>query len=517
MEGFDDDWSPPGTDHSATYTNLDPGDYVFRVRGSNSDGVWNEEGTSLRITISPPWWETTRFRVLALALMVGLLIGAYRWRVRSVEAHSRELEEEVASKTRDLQQEISEHEETVERLRKTGDELATLMTVSRDIVSTLELDPLLELILDQLRQVVDYDGAGILTLETESLQFRIYRGLPVTAELMSIEIPVEAVSPIRRLIVDQQSFIINDVHQEPGLSVEMKTAIGFGIEALFGNGHAWMGIPMIVSDKVIGLMGLIHQEPGFFQTDNLSLTQTFANQAAIALENARLYDQGQAAAVAEERNRLARDLHDSVTQSLYSASLLAEVLPEIRQRDPDEAERGLEELRHLTRGALAEMRTMLLELRPETLVKTPLGDLLEQLVEALTSRMEIDTRVDIQPVLILPPDAHINIYRVAQEALNNVVKHSEASQLLVTLLPTPPFSGQSGDGWRGQIELRVEDDGKGFDAKEIPLNSLGLGIMRERAAEIGATLTIEGRLNQGTTILMVWRGNDDQTEKRSRP
>ena len=211
--------------------------------------------------------------------------------------------------------------------------------------------------------------------------------------------------------------------------------------------------------------------------------------------------------MAEERNRLARDLHDSVTQSLYSASLLAEVLPEISQRDPEEAEQGLEELRHLTRGALAEMRSMLLELRPETVLKSPLSDLLEQNIEALTSRMEIDTLIDIQPVPILPPDAHINIYRFAQEALNNVIKHSRANQLQVTLLPTPSFFGASSNGWHGQIELRIQDNGKGYAPEEIPVNSLGLGIMRERSAEIGAITTFESRPDQGTKITLVWEGS----------
>lgn len=214
--------------------------------------------------------------------------------------------------------------------------------------------------------------------------------------------------------------------------------------------------------------------------------------------------EAQATAVAEERNRLARDLHDSVTQSLYSASLLAEVLPGMWRRDPDEAENGLGELRHLTRGALAEMRTMLLELRPETLLKSPLGDLLEQLVEALTSRMEIETQLDIQPVPVLPPDVHINFYRVAQEALNNVIKHSKASQLRISLLSLPQFSPTSGDGWRGQIELCIQDDGKGFNLGEIQLTSLGLGIMHERSAEIKAAFSIESQPDQETVVTLVW-------------
>jgi signal transduction histidine kinase len=251
---------------------------------------------------------------------------------------------------------------------------------------------------------------------------------------------------------------------------------------------------------LVGFIILLLTLVGVIPVNDVGETSIRIGLIALALvlsaglaERINVYRQEKDTAVAKERNRLARDLHDSVTQSLYSASLLAEVLPEIRQRDPEEADDGLQELRHLTRGALAEMRTMLLELRPETVVKTPLGNLLEQLVEALTSRMEIEVQTDIQPVPVLPPAEHINIYRVAQEALNNVIKHSEASHLLVSLLPTPAFTKPSIIGWRGQLELRVQDDGIGFDDKKLPANSLGLGIMRERSVEIGA-------------IVIVWEG-----------
>lgn len=221
-------------------------------------------------------------------------------------------------------------------------------------------------------------------------------------------------------------------------------------------------------------------------------------------ERINVYRQEKDAAIAEERNHLARDLHDSVTQSIYSASLLAEVLPGIWRRDPDEAEAGLEEIRRFTRGALAEMRTMLLELRPETLIKIPLDDLMNQLVEATTLRMELETKVDIQPVPVLPPEVHENMYRVAQEALNNVVKHSEASQLMVRLLSWPRYSPPSGEDWRGQIQLEVHDNGKGFNSGEISPQSLGLEIMHERAREIKGTLLIESQPGQGTKVSLVW-------------
>jgi PAS domain S-box-containing protein len=212
----------------------------------------------------------------------------------------------------------------------------------------------------------------------------------------------------------------------------------------------------------------------------------------------------QEAAAAAERNRLARDLHDSVTQALFSASLVAEVLPQVWKRDPEIGQQGLEELRLLTRSALAEMRTMLLELRPTALVETSLNDLLVQLTEAITSRAQLATQFDIEPMPPLPPDVHVTFYRVAQEALHNVVKHAEASQVTISLRVSPPRSTHRDGNWRGQAILHISDDGQGINPAGTEPGQLGLGIMRERAEAIGAMLTIEGRPDQGTQVTLVW-------------
>ena len=210
------------------------------------------------------------------------------------------------------------------------------------------------------------------------------------------------------------------------------------------------------------------------------------------------------AAAAAERNRLARDLHDSVTQALFSASLVAEVLPQVWQRDPEMGQQGLEELRLLTRSALAEMRTMLLELRPTALVETNLHDLLWQLTEAITGRAQLAAEFDIEPMPTLPPDVHITFYRVAQEALHNVVKHAEASQVAISLRVSPPISAQHDGDWRGQAILHISDNGQGIDQGGTHAGQLGLGIMRERAEAVGAMLTVEGRPDRGTQVTLAW-------------
>jgi PAS domain S-box-containing protein len=212
----------------------------------------------------------------------------------------------------------------------------------------------------------------------------------------------------------------------------------------------------------------------------------------------------EAAAAVAERNRLARDLHDSVTQALFSASLVAEVLPQVWNRDPEAAKEGLDELRLLTRGALAEMRTMLLELRPATLVETRLNELLRQLTEAITSRVQLPVTLDIEPSPTLPPDVHITFYRVAQEALNNAVKHAGAEQVTMRLHASPPGSDRDEDDWQGQVTLQIGDDGRGFDPQATEAGQLGLSFMRERAEGVGAGLEVDSQMGRGTEITLVW-------------
>src|SRR5918912_3842634 len=230
--------------------------------------------------------------------------------------------------------------------------------------------------------------------------------------------------------------------------------------------------------------------------DEQRLAQALAQRAGLAVQNARLFEQAQHVATAEERQRLARELHDAVTQTLFSASLIAEVVPRLWERNPEEGRVRVEELRRLTRGALAEMRTLLLELRPAALVETPFGQLLRQLAEATASRttLDIDVRADADD-RPLPAEVQIGLYRIAQEALNNTAKHAGARRAEVQFR-------RRGAG----ADLRISYDGGGFDPARTPPGHLGPSIIRERARAIGAHLRIDSRRGSGTRIHVHWRG-----------
>jgi signal transduction histidine kinase len=245
-------------------------------------------------------------------------------------------------------------------------------------------------------------------------------------------------------------------------------------------------------------------EPRSYSTEEVELATVFGNQVALAVESARLRMQREQAAAATERNRIARDLHDSVTQALFSATLVAEVLPQVGKRDPELARQGLLELGALTRGALAEMRTMLLELRPTAVVETRLSDLIRQLTDAMTGRVGLLAKYNIEPSPNLPPDVHVTFYRIAQEALNNVLKHADASRVTVSLIACPPVDPGAAGDWQGQMMLTITDNGLGFEERDLEPDQLGLGIMRERAETIGAELSLDSQSDKGTRVTVIW-------------
>jgi signal transduction histidine kinase len=270
-------------------------------------------------------------------------------------------------------------------------------------------------------------------------------------------------------------------------------------------------VPIMIKGEVIGVLDAQSDRLDAFDETDLAVLEALSHQAGAAIENARLYEQAQQAAVVQERSRLARDLHDAVTQTLFSASLLAEAVPATWDIDPEEGRSLVEELRRLTRGALAEMRTLLLELRPAALDETRLVDLVNQLAEAATGRMGVAIAVDIEGECAPPPDVHEALYRIAQEALNNVVKHARATHVEVSLRCFDPGAGDRG----ASVHLSVVDNGRGFDPSHVAADRLGLGIMRERAEAIGATLEIETEAGQGTRISVIWRATKGDTSAAS--
>ncbi len=288
-----------------------------------------------------------------------------------------------------------------------------------------------------------------------------------------------------------------------------------------------MWVPLAVKGRIICGLGIAHARRNYFTPHHAALALSMADQVAITMVNAELYEHARTLAALQERQRLAQDLHDAVNQSLFSAGLIAEVLPRLWERDPAEAHQSLEDLRRLTRGALAELRELLAELRPSVLTDSSLGELLRQLANAFTGRTNVPVSLDIAGEYDLPADIQVALYRICQEALNNIAKHTAASRVEIALQYPSGVLYDSGPGLNTgasvaqagapqeiairSVEMRIIDNGQGFDSGKLTApGHYGLGMMRERAEAVEAELVVTSQPGHGTTVMLRWPGTRKQ-------
>lgn len=427
-------------------------------------------------------------------------------RTTSLREANRLLRQEVADREA-AEAELRESEQQLEvRVAERTRELATLLEISNAVALSKELDPLLCQILDLLGEVVRFDGAMIYRLEQDELRALLHHGPVPEEEVSHLRMAVHQPSLAYDIFSKLAPISIPDIYADTPAARALREVAGERLHSIFRYVRSWLGIPLSIKGEVVGLLTLHRSEPSAFDERESRLAQAFAGQIAVGLENARLYAQAQDLAILEERQRLARELHDAVSQTLFSASLAAEVLPRIWDKDHEKGLECLDEVRGLTRGALAEMRTLLLELRPSSLVETEPAALLQQLAQAASSRAQIPVTVAATPHCALPAAVQVALYRIAQEALNNVVRHAGARQATINLRCLGAMPGTDTAGPATGVELSVADDGCGFDAPGTPQGRAGMGlsIMRERAKEVGAALVCTSAPGEGTRITFTW-------------
>ena len=363
-------------------------------------------------------------------------------------------------------------------------ELAVLYRADEELLRHLKLDELLNALVGVAVDIFKTDKSSLLVLDSGNnrLEVGAARGFSSeTLEKMSFGVGEGIVG---KVLESGEPVVIEDTSTNQAVAKHITDPEGI---------CSFMHIPIKIKDQMFGVFNFSYVTPRTFSEDERRLFIALAQRAAMAIENAQLYQQAQFAATIEERQRLARELHDAVTQTLFSASLIADVLPRLWERNSDEGHRRLEELRQLTRGALAEMRTLLMELRPAALVEVELSDLLKQLGEAFTGRARLPVQMDIDDTIEIPPDVKVCLYRIAQEALNNVFKHAGASQVTISLKST-----------QDKIDLCIADNGRGFDPSNISSDQLGLKIMNERSKENGVQLIIDSAIGVGTKTIARW-------------
>ncbi|MGD2158460.1 MAG: GAF domain-containing sensor histidine kinase, partial [Anaerolineales bacterium] len=426
------------------------------------------------------------FQIAGLIIVV-LLTGI----VNLIVNRQRRLSLDVNQKT----EQISLINTTLEkRIQERTQDLTTLLQVSQNIASTLNLEDLLELILTQLKSVIAYASAVIYLLEGENtLLLRKYKGR-IERDKLPTYWNMEGALHYQRVIHERQPLILPDVRVDRPLGNAWRETTLSHIGFLPDYICSWMGVPMLIKERVIGLIVFHHENQNYYTPHHSDLALASAHQAAVAIENARLYEQAQQLATLKERQRLARELHDSVSQALYGIALGARTartkLDRITSvKDLPKLNDILDYVLSLSEAALAEMRALIFELRPEALETEGLVGILRKQAEALRIRYKIEVTTSFceEPPLAL--DVKQTFYRVAQEAINNIIKHAQATQVELTLR----CDGDS-------LTLNICDNGIGFDQGASYLGHLGLHIMRERIEQIGGSLQIESHPGEGTFV-----------------
>ncbi|MEL6528209.1 MAG: GAF domain-containing sensor histidine kinase, partial [Chloroflexota bacterium] len=290
---------------------------------------------------------------------------------------------------------------------------------------------------------------------------------------------VHTTKTLARMLATQQPIVIHNVAD----------SVLWTPQGEIEQSGSYLGTPIVDGDDVIGFINVESDETNQFTHAHIEYIKLFAELSSIAITNAKQYDQASHIASLEERQRLARELHDAVSQTLFSASVIADALT----RESNNALKmhlGLEQLAQLNRSALAEMRSLLVELRPQAIINTPLSNLIETLCDSLRGRSELNIMLEMNTFDVnIEPKVQLNLYRMVQEILNNIDKHAQANVINIELRAR-----------NSQIEIIVADDGIGYDVDAIPAGHHGITILRERAERIGADLVIDTELGEGTYI-----------------
>ena len=386
-----------------------------------------------------------------------------------------------------LEQRVEERTREIESRRKVAEGLREILTI---LNSHRPLDEILEHIIAQACQLLGTPFGAIYRLNhpTGVLTIRASRGLDPDDAAMNLP---AGWGPISQAVQERRAVPVTDTALCPTCDDSASTMLPGRFEPLMRRYRALLIVPLIVKDDVYGALALYYHDPRAFSDEEILLASAVSDQAALAIENARLVAAAQGRAVLEERQRLARDLHDSVTQALYGVTLYAEAGARIAATgDSATVVSHLRELQEMAQAALQEMRLLIFELRPPVLEEAGLRAALQTRLEGVEGRSNLHTEFIVEETSSLPAAVDQALYRIAQESLNNVLKHARARSVTVKL--------------RQEVQtviLEITDDGIGFDpAVAREQGGLGLLGIAERVAQIGGRLTLRSAPGAGTQV-----------------
>jgi signal transduction histidine kinase len=356
------------------------------------------------------------------------------------------------------------------------------------VASELSVDEVLQRLVDNARELAGAEYAAV-GIPDGSGGFRRFLVSGMSDDLIAAMGPLPRThGMLGAMLETRASHRYEDIHRHPRFA------------GWWPRGHpdmrSFLGVPIVASDEVIGAFYLTQKQgASAFSEEDQQLIELLAAHAAIAITNARLYERSRELSILSERHRLALELHDVVSQKLFSLTLTADAAATLlhRDRDPDAARKQLVRLGELAREALAELRSLILGLRPPELERDGLDGALRKEIEMLErihgTKIEFFSRGGSPNGV----ERDVAVLRIADEALNNALAHADAERITVSL-----------DGDEERLTLEVRDDGAGFqpDRAELRAKHLGLTSMEERAKELGGRLEIVSAPGAGTTVTL---------------
>ncbi|GAB4499919.1 MAG: hypothetical protein OHK003_17840 [Anaerolineales bacterium] len=469
LEGFDSDWIAIENRRNGRYTNLSGGNYTLHLRGSNSDGIWSETGQSIQVVVVPPFWETWWFLSLLVMGFGAIVTGGLRWRVKSIEKQNRELERLVSIRTADLE-------------KRTG-EIEALYQADEKILRSVTLNQIFQTLVDVSISILKADRSLVFAWNEEKRKVmpRVSRGFkPETLAALNYDMDEGIIGTAIRT---GTAVIASDL-SKAALRDDIKTAIEK--EGIQSFAH----FPIVVDGKVVAIFNVAYTRPNALNKDAARLFTALVNRAALSIANMELFEQTKDLAVMEERNRLARDLHDSAKQKAFAALAQLGTVNAMADHIEQEVSPHLSEAETLIYEVIQELNFLIQEIYPIALQEKGLQTTLREYIFEWEHRNDAVVNLTIQNERDLPLETEQAVYRVIQEALANIARHSKAKRADVSLVYNHEV-----------LQVMIADDGIGFDMNQ-KAKGMGFRSMRERVGSIRGTLQVQSAPGQGTRLII---------------
>jgi ligand-binding sensor domain-containing protein/signal transduction histidine kinase len=469
LEGFDPNWHYLGTKRNGRYTNLPGGEYSLLLKAANSDGVWNEAPVRISVTVVPPFWQTLWFQaVLGLAGIV-FVAGGVRLRTKTIQDRNRQLERLVRERTSALE------------IR--NQEIQALYQADERILRNVSLNQVFQTLVDVAVDTLNADRSVVLAWDEEQTKVlpRVGRGFsPETLKIMETS---NGEGLVGNVLETGEISIVRQIELNDYPPDIRAALLAEGI-------RSFVNIPIIVDQKIVGVFNIGFTKPNLIGDDTMRLFSALTHRASISIANMQLFEQTKDLAVMEERNRLARDLHDSAKQKAFAALAQIGTARGVLNGNGNTAATHLNEAENLVSDVIQELTFLVQEIYPIALQEKGLATVLREYAFEWENRNDIVIHLETRNERHLPLGIEQAIYRVIQEALANAARHSRASRVDISLT--------YGDD---SIQLSLSDDGCGFDI-ESKAHGMGLRSIRERVSSIHGTVQIQSAPGQGTRILV---------------